>query len=55
MVIFPGRGWRIEPSFGWVNNLFITSSFLKELTFLEILLYFFLAVGSYRNGVSFLS
>lgn len=52
-VICPERVRRIEGSFGWVDHRFITGGFLKDLTCVEILLYFFLAVVSDRNGVSF--
>lgn len=44
---------KIEGSFSWIDHRFITGGFLKELSTLEILLYFFLVAVSDRNGISF--
>jgi hypothetical protein len=52
-VICPERVRRIEGSLGWVDHRFITGGFLRDLTSIEILLYFFLAVVGDRDGVSF--
>jgi hypothetical protein len=52
-VISPERVRRIEGSFGWVDHRFITGGFLRDLSPMEMLLYFFLAVVSDRHGVSF--
>jgi hypothetical protein len=52
-LLCPDRVRRIEGSFGWVDHRFITGGFLRELTPIEILLYFFLAVVGDRDGLSF--
>ena len=44
---------KIEGSFSWIDHRFITAGFLRELTTIEILLYFFLVTVSDRNGISF--
>lgn len=44
---------RIEGSFSWIDHRFVTSGFIKELSTIEILLYFFLISVSDRNGISF--
>ncbi|MEE9420591.1 MAG: hypothetical protein V3W43_14005 [Desulfatiglandaceae bacterium] len=47
------RARRIEGSFSWIDHRFITSGFIRELSTVEILLYFFLISVSDRNGISF--
>lgn len=44
---------KIEGSFSWIDHRFVTAGFIKELSTLEILLYFFLISVSDRNGISF--
>ncbi|MDH5203429.1 MAG: hypothetical protein OEW69_09240 [Nitrospirota bacterium] len=44
---------KIEGSFSWIDHRFVTSGFIRELSTLEILLYFFLISVSDRNGISF--
>jgi hypothetical protein len=44
---------KIEGSFSWIDHRFITGGFLRDLSALEILLYFFLVAVSDRNGLSF--
>jgi hypothetical protein len=44
---------KIEGSFSWIDHRFITGGFLRELSTIEILLYFFLVAVSDRNGISF--
>lgn len=43
----------IEGSFGWIDHRFIREGYIKALSGAEILLYFFLAVVSDQNGISF--
>ncbi len=52
-VLDPKRVRKIEGSFSWIDHRFITGGFLRNLSTLEILLYFFLVAVSDRNGVSF--
>ena len=52
-LINPKRVRRIEGSFSWIDHRFVTSGFIKELSTIEILLYFFLISVSDRNGISF--
>lgn len=49
----PSRVRKIEGSFSWIDHRFITAGFLRELSTVEILLYFFLVAVSDRNGISF--
>ena len=49
----PSRVRKIEGSFSWIDHRFITAGFLRELSSVEILLYFFLLAVSDRNGISF--
>ena len=49
----PDRIRKIEGSFSWIDHRFITGGFLRDLSTLEILLYFFLVAVSDRNGLSF--
>ena len=44
---------RIQGSFSWIDHRFITGGFLRDLSAVEILLYFFLVSVSDRNGISF--
>jgi len=44
---------KIQGSFSWIDNRFITGGFLRDLSAVEILLYFFLVSVSDRNGISF--
>jgi hypothetical protein len=52
-LIDPKRARRIEGSFSWIDHRFVTSGFIKELSTIEILLYFFLISVSDRSGISF--
>ena len=52
-VLDPERVRKIEGSFSWIDHRFITGGFLRDLSPLEILLYFFLVAVSDRNGLSF--
>ena len=52
-LLCPERLRKIEGSFGWIDHRFVTGGFLHELCAVEILLYFFLAAVSDRNGLSF--
>jgi hypothetical protein len=52
-LLFPDRVRKIEGSFSWIDHRFITGGFLRDLSTLEILLYFFLVAVSDRNGLSF--
>ena len=52
-ILCPQRLRKIEGSFGWIDHRFVTGGFLHELCAVEILLYFFLAAVSDRNGLSF--
>ena len=44
---------KIGGSFSWIDHRFITGGFLRDLSAVEILLYFFLVAVSDRNGISF--
>ena len=44
---------KIEGSFSWIDHRFITGGFLRDLSAVEILLYFFLVSVCDRNGISF--
>jgi len=44
---------KIQGSFSWIDHRFITGGFLRDLSAVEILLYFFLVTVSDRNGISF--
>lgn len=44
---------KIKGSFSWIDHRFITGGFLRDLSAVEILLYFFLVSVSDRNGISF--
>jgi len=44
---------KIEGSFSWIDHRFITGGFIRDLSAVEILLYFFLVSVSDRNGLSF--
>ena len=44
---------KIQGSFSWIDHRFITGGFLRDLSAVEILLYFFLVSVSDRNGISF--
>jgi len=52
-LLCPERVRRIEGSFSWIDHRFVTEGFLRELSTMEILLYFFLVAVSDRNGLSF--
>jgi len=52
-VINSKRIRKIKGSFSWIDHQFITGGFLEALSSMEILVYFFLAAVSDRNGVSF--
>jgi len=44
---------KIEGSFSWIDHRFITGGFIRDLSAVEILFYFFLVSVSDRNGISF--
>ena len=49
----PDRIRSLRGSFSWIDHRFITGGFLREISTIEILLYFFLVAVSDRNGISF--
>jgi hypothetical protein len=49
-ILNASRVRKIEGSFSWIDHSFITGGFLRELSAVEILLYFFLVTVSDRNG-----
>ena len=52
-IIAANRKRKISGSFGWIEHRFIREGYIKALTKQEILLYFFLALVSDKNGISF--
>jgi hypothetical protein len=52
-ILDPSRLRKIEGSFSWIDHRFITAGFLRDMSTIEILLYFFLVAVSDRNGISF--
>ena len=52
-IILPDRLRKIEGSFGFIEHRFIHAGYLQELSKKEMLLYFFLASVSDKNGISF--
>jgi len=52
-ILNPSRVRKIKGSFSWIDHSFITGGFLRDLSAVEILLYFFLVTVSDRNGISF--
>ncbi len=52
-ILNSSRVRKIEGSFSWIDHRFITGGFLRDLSAVEILLYFFLVTVSDRNGISF--
>ncbi len=54
-ILDPGRVRRIQGGFSFIPHRFLTDGFLASLDQTEILLYFFLALASDRNGLSFYS
>ena len=52
-IILTHRKRKISGSFGWIEHRFIREGYIKALTKQEILLYFFLALVSDKNGISF--
>jgi hypothetical protein len=54
-VLNPNRVRRIEGGFSFIPHRFLSDGFLASLGQKEILLYFFLALVSDRNGLSFYS
>jgi len=52
-IIAANRKRKISGSFGWMEHRFIREGYIKVLTKQEILLYFFLALVSDKNGISF--
>ena len=52
-ILNSSRVRKIEGSFSWIDHSFITGGFLRDLSAVEILLYFFLVTVSDRNGISF--
>ena len=52
-ILNPSRVRKIQGSFSWIDHSFITGGFLRDLSAVEILLYFFLITVSDRNGISF--
>ncbi len=52
-ILNSSRVRKIKGSFSWIDHRFITGGFLRDLSAVEILLYFFLVTVSDRNGISF--
>ena len=52
-ILNSSRVRKIQGSFSWIDHRFITGGFLRDLSAVEILLYFFLVSVSDRNGISF--
>jgi len=52
-ILISSRVRKIQGSFSWIDHRFITGGFLRDLSAVEILLYFFLVTVSDRNGISF--
>ena len=52
-ILNSSRVRKIQGSFSWIDHSFITGGFLRDLSAVEILLYFFLVTVSDRNGISF--
>ena len=52
-ILNPSWVRKIEGSFSWIDHRFITDGFIRDLSAVEILLYFFLVSVSDRNGLSF--
>lgn len=52
-ILNASRVRKIQGSFSWIDHIFITGGFLRDLSAVEILLYFFLVTVSDRNGISF--
>ena len=52
-ILISSRVRKIQGSFSWIDHSFITGGFLRDLSAVEILLYFFLVSVSDRNGISF--
>jgi len=52
-LLLPDRVRKIEGSFSWIDQRFVTEGFLHDLSMIEILLYLFLVAVSDRNGLSF--
>ena len=52
-ILSSSRVRKIQGSFSWIDHRFITGGFLRDLSAVEILLYFFLVTVSDRNGISF--
>jgi len=52
-ILNPSWVRKIEGSFSWIDHRFITGGFIRDLSAVEILLYFFLVSVSDRNGLSF--
>ena len=52
-ILNASRVRKIQGSFSWIDHIFITGGFLRDLSAVEILLYFFLVTVSDRNGSSF--
>ncbi len=52
-ILNSSRVRKIKGSFSWIDHSFITGGFLRDLSAVEILLYFFLVTVSDRNGISF--
>lgn len=53
LLIHPDRLRRIPNSFSWLDRRFLSDGYLERLSGEAALLYFFLAMVSDRNGVSF--
>jgi len=52
-ILISSRVRKIQGSFSWIDHRFITGGFLRDLSAVEILLYFFLVTVSDRNGISY--
>ena len=54
-ILNPSRIRHIDGGFAFIPHRFLTGGFLSSLSAEELLLYFFLALVSDRNGLSFYS
>lgn len=52
-ILQANRRRQIKGSFGWIEHRFMREGHMKVLSRAEILLYFFLALVSDKNGISF--
>jgi len=52
-IITANRKRKIDGSFGWIEHRFLREGYMETLNKREMLLYFFLALVSDKNGISF--